>query len=335
MGHANVSVFVPHIGCPNQCSFCNQCSISGQQSAPTPDDVKQVCEQALQLRGKNLEDTQLAFFGGSFTAIEKGYMLSLLQAAKPYIGKDGFSGIRISTRPDAISDEILSILKEYHVTAIELGVQSMKDNVLQLNRRGHTAQDVADAVHKIHHAGIELGLQMMTGLYGSTQQDDFDTARQIAAFCPKTVRIYPTVTIRGTLLEQYYREGKYLPPTLEQSVKLCSELLEFFETQGIQVIRLGLHASQTLEQDLVAGPYHQAFRELCEGELYLKKAQKLIEEYPAQAPLFIYVSSGAVSKMVGQKRKNILILEKRNPVKVCADPTMQGDCIRVCLQQSK
>ena len=145
MGHANVSVFVPHIGCPNQCSFCNQRSISGQQQAPTPEEVQEICRQAISLRKGQLDDTQLAFFGGSFTAIRRDYMLSLLQAVQPFLGEGGFAGIRISTRPDAINEEILDILQQYHVTAIELGVQSMNDRVLRLNKRGHTAEDVVKA----------------------------------------------------------------------------------------------------------------------------------------------------------------------------------------------
>ena len=145
MGHANISVFVPHIGCPHQCSFCNQCSISGQQTAPTPQTVRATCKEAMRLRAGKLRDTELAFFGGSFTAIEREYMVSLLEAAQPFLGADGFAGIRLSTRPDAVDGEILLLLQQYGVTAIELGVQSMNDRVLRANGRGHTAQDVVQA----------------------------------------------------------------------------------------------------------------------------------------------------------------------------------------------
>lgn len=329
MGHANVSVFVPHIGCPNQCSFCNQRSISGQQHAPTPDEVAQVCQQAMQLRKGNLQDTQLAFFGGSFTAIERGYMLSLLRAAQPFIGGDGFAGIRISTRPDAVGEEILEILRQYHVTSIELGVQSMSDRVLGLNKRGHTAQDVVNAAGRIKQYGFELGLQMMTGLYGSSIDDDRFTARQIAALQPAVVRIYPTITIQGTELAQRYHAGEYQPQTLEESVSLCAELLGFFEQRNIRVIRLGLHASQTLEQDMIAGPYHPAFRELCEGELYLQKALEQIKLYPEKVPLDIYVNTKAASKMAGQHRCNLEILQKRNPVKIRTSADIQPLCVKV------
>lgn len=171
--------------------------------------MRATCEEAIRLRAGRLRDTELAFFGGSFTAIERGYMISLLEAAQPFLGEGGFAGIRISTRPDAVDGEILRLLQQYSVTAIELGVQSMNDRVLRANSRGHTAQDVVQAVDRIRQAGFELGLQMMTGLYQSTVEDDWNTAQQIAALSPKTVRIYPTITIRGTELENLYRQGLY------------------------------------------------------------------------------------------------------------------------------
>ena len=316
MGHANISVFVPHIGCPHQCSFCNQRSISGQQMAPTPQTVRATCEEAIRLRAGKLRDTELAFFGGSFTAIERGYMISLLEAAQSFLGEGGFAGIRISTRPDAVDGEILRLLQQYGVTAIELGVQSMNDRVLRANGRGHTAQDVVQAVDIIRQAGFELGLQMMTGLYESTVEDDWNTARQIAALSPKTVRIYPTVTIRGTELENLYRQGLYRPMELEQAVEECSGLLRFFTEREIQVIRLGLHAQESLMQDYVAGPYHPAFRELCEGRLYLKQALCQAERFPQGTPLWLWVAPNAVSKMAGQRRCNLEVLRRRNPVKI-------------------
>ena len=308
MGHANISVFVPHIGCPHQCSFCNQRSISGQQTAPTPQMVRATCEEAMRLRAGKLRDTELAFFGGSFTAIERGYMLSL--------GQGGFAGIRISTRPDAVDGEILRLLQQYGVTAIELGVQSMSDRVLRANSRGHTAQDVLQSAERIRQAGYELGLQMMTGLYESSVEDDWNTARQIAALSPKTVRIYPTITIRGTELENLYRQGLYRPMELERAVEECSGLLRFFTEREIQVIRLGLHAQESLMQDYVAGPYHPAFRELCEGRLYLQQALQQAERFSQGTPLWLWVAPNAVSKMAGQRRCNLEVLRRRNPVKI-------------------
>ena len=328
MGHANISVFVPHIGCPNQCSFCNQRSISGRQSAPTAQQVSQLCEEAIRLRQGNLKNTQLAFFGGSFTAIEPEYMTSLLEAAKPYIGEGGFSGIRISTRPDAISKEMLEFLKSYGVNAVELGIQSMSDKVLAANRRGHTAQDTVAATKMIQDAGIEFGAQMMTGLYQSSAQEDRNTARAIAALSPTTVRIYPTIVLEGTALAEYYRAGLYQPPSLEESVALCGELLEFFENRGIRVIRLGLHTQQSLEEGMVAGPYHPAFRELCEGEVYLRQAVRQTERFDAGKALNLFVHPKALSKMAGQNRRNLEKLKQRNPIKIKPDDMLPLFAVR-------
>lgn len=335
MGHANVSVFVPHIGCPNQCSFCNQRSISGQQQAPTPKEVQEICRQAISLRKGQLDDTQLAFFGGSFTAIRRDYMLSLLQAVQPFLGEGGFAGIRVSTRPDAINEEILDILQQYHVTAIELGVQSMNDRVLRLNKRGHTAEDVVKAAALIRQTDIELGVQMMTGLYQSSLQDDRETAEKLAALHPVTVRIYPTITIEGTKLAELYRQGLYQPMELAQSVELCSELLLFFEERGIRVIRLGLHDQPSLEQDFVAGPYHPAFRELCEGRIYLKRAMQQLNDVKPQVPLDLFVHPKALSKMAGQHRCNLTQLQQRNPVKIRSDDSLPLFCVRIKPQEKR
>lgn len=217
MKHSNIAFFVPHVGCPHTCSFCNQRSISGTTVLPTARDIEKGCRQAL-TEITDREHTEIAFFGGSFTAIPRDYMLSLLKAAEPFCQEGMFSGIRISTRPDCISREMLELLREHHVTAIELGVQSLNDCVLALNERGHTAADVANAVPLIKAYGFSLGLQMMTGLYGDSKESTYRTAEKIIAYRPDTVRIYPTVVIKGTKLCEWYESGVYLPPTLAESV---------------------------------------------------------------------------------------------------------------------
>lgn len=312
MKNANVAIFVPHLGCPHACSFCNQREIAGQERQPTPQDVENTARQALKDLGDNAKNAEIAFFGGSFTAIERSLMVSLLEAAKPFTEKGGFNGIRISTRPDAIDEEILDILKKYNVKSIELGAQSMNEKVLMLNGRGHTPQDVEIASRLIKSYGFELGLQMMTGLYGSSLKDDFETARKLASLGPETVRVYPTIVIEGTELARLCREGKYNPPSLDDTVEFCAELLEFFHERNITVIRLGLHAMKSLEQNYITGPWHPAFRELCEGKIYLKKAKAELEkikksENPKSA--FLYVNPHEISKLSGQHRANILQLE--------------------------
>lgn len=304
MKHANIAVFVPHNGCPNQCSFCNQRTISGASKQPEPSDVAIACEKAMQ-GGCEGADVQLAFFGGSFTAIDRAYMISLLEAAQPYI-QSGFlnKGIRVSTRPDFIDDEVLSLLKKYGVRAIELGAQSMDDSVLSLNKRGHTADDVVKAAKLIKSYGFELGLQMMTGLYGSADDDSIMTAKKFISLSPDTVRIYPTVVLPGTMLAELYLSGEYKVPSLDESVELCSHLLEMFDKAGINVIRLGLHAQQDVCDNYLAGGYHPALRELCEGEIYYRKIKSALEN-KTQGSYEIAVARAEISKAVGQKRKNI------------------------------
>ena len=244
MKKGNISIFVPHIGCPQKCSFCNQNTITGSHSVPTPDDVKNAVETALL---KTEYEYEIAFFGGSFTAIERAYMISLLETAKPYIESGKIKGIRCSTRPDAIDDEVLSLLKSYGVTAIELGAQSMNDAVLSANLRGHTADDVRNASRLIKEYGFELGLQMMTDLYLSTPELDIETAKEIIKLNPDTVRIYPTVTLKNTYLEKLMIEGKYIPSSIESTISLCAKLVPMFNDKGIKIIRLGLHASDDVK----------------------------------------------------------------------------------------
>ena len=304
MRHANIAVFVPHNGCPNQCSFCNQRTISGASKQPEPSDVALACEKAMQ-GGCEGADVQLAFFGGSFTAIDRAYMISLLEAAQPYI-QSGFlnKGIRVSTRPDFIDDEVLSLLKKYGVRAIELGAQSMSDTVLSLNKRGHTAEDICKAAKLIKSYGFELGLQMMTGLYGSDDDDSIMTAEKFISLFPDTVRIYPTVVLPGTMLAELYLSGEYSVPSLDESVELCSRLLEMFERADINVIRLGLHAQQDVCDNYLAGCYHPALRELCEGEIYFRRIKAALEGKP-KGNYEITVAAAEISKAVGQKKKNI------------------------------
>lgn len=319
MKHINVALFVPHEGCPQQCVFCNQRHISGKSTRLCAKDIEDAVKAAGKQGKKSLESKrEIAFFGGSFTAIDRAYMLELLQAARPYIDGKRFTGIRISTRPDAIDDEICQLLKQYGVTAIELGAQSMSDDVLTMNRRGHTAQNVVDACAAIKAHGFELGLQMMTGLYGSSAQESIETARKIIACKPKTVRIYPTVVLGGTPLAQLTAGGEYRPQTLEEAVPLCAQLLKMFFDEGIDVIRLGLHSGTGVVKGYVAGPYHPAFRELCEAAIYLENArQALRAKIPAGGPAKLFVATRAVSQMVGHKRANLVALEAEGyPCKV-------------------
>ena len=302
--HKNLSIFVPHQGCPNQCSFCDQRSISGKQNPPTAQEVFDICEQFLPK--ENGKDYEIAFFGGSFTAIERSYMISLLQAAYSFVKANRAMGIRISTRPDCIDKEILDILKSYGVTSIELGAQSMQDDVLMMNHRGHTQADVEKASKLIKEYGFSLGLQMMTGLYGQKDYMEYaiDTANKFVALKPDTVRIYPTVTLKNTLLEQKFLSGEYIPPSLEETVDICAKLMDMFNENNIRIIKMGLHADTGMEGKIIAGPYHPAFRELCISKLYFEKIKCKLTNVNSKN-IIIKVNSKELSQWKGQKNTNI------------------------------
>lgn len=289
------------------------------------------CETALKSMGRQAEKAEIAFFGGSFTAIDPTYRRLLLEAAYPYIKSRAFSGIRISTRPDAISEEILTELRAYGVTSVELGAQSMDNEVLFLNERGHTAEEVERASGMIREAGFSLGLQMMTGLYGSSPEKDRLTAEKLIALRPETARIYPTLVMKKTRLGELWRAGEYRPQELEEAVELCADLLERFRRAKVKVIRVGLHAEKELQEGLLAGPFHPAFRELCESRIMLKKVLGCLEfMVRGEKKITVFVSPGAVSRMIGQKKQNLnTLLEHGVLAKVKTDGALDGLEIRI------
>lgn len=312
MKHSNISIFVPHIGCPHLCSFCDQRTISGAQHAPSGEEVRSICEKALG-EVKSPENTEIAFFGGSFTAIPREYMTELLDAAHDFIGGGKFKGIRISTRPDCIDWQILELLKKYGVTSIELGAQSMNDKVLAANDRGHTAQDVVNASSLIREYGFELGLQVMLGLYESTPDDDFESMLDILEIHPDTLRIYPVVILKGTKLAELYEAGIYKPYSFEEVVELAVTALLWCENGGIRVLKCGLHASEFVEKDMVGGFYHPAFKEICESEIYREEMGKTISaieeilrcrKLKRKREFEFAVAPSCISKALGHKKSN-------------------------------
>lgn len=322
MRKGNISIFVPHLGCPCQCSFCNQKTITGKSQQPTADDVRSAVEKAL--KHKNFE-YEIAFFGGSFTAIDKAYMTELLEAAHQYADCRQIKGIRISTRPDCISAEILELLKSYGVTSIELGAQSMDDGVLEANRRGHTAQAVARASRLIKDYGFELGLQMMTGLYTDTLEKDIKTAEKIIELQPKTVRIYPTVVLKNTYLAELYTEEKYNPPGVDDSAYICSILVPMFEKAGIKIIRIGLHSSEDIKNNMLAGGFHDSFGEIVKSRIMVNK---ILELPPGDYQVF--VNEKSLSKLKGNKKSNIyLLMERGYNIKIITDNGLAVDELRI------
>lgn len=276
--------------------------------APIPDDVARLLdEQASHLLERGIA-AEIAFFGGSFTAIERGYMESLLTAAARAVKKyPVYTGIRCSTRPDRIDGKIIEILKKYGVTAVELGAQSMCDEVLSANERGHTAEDVRRAARMISDSGMELGLQMMTGLYRDTPENCLYTADEFIKLSAKTVRIYPTVILKNTKLGELFESGEYKSFSFEETVELCASLLRKFTEKGVRVIRMGLHASPDVERDMLGGVYHPALREIVESRIFFNDMKTRLAELEKGYHL-IYTDPRNVSKAIGQKKCNIKAL---------------------------
>ncbi len=322
MKKGNISIFVPHMGCPCACSFCNQKTITGKSESPTARDVKNAVDTALKRKGYEYE---IAFFGGSFTAIDRDYMIQLLEAAYPYVKSGQVSGIRISTRPDCIDREILDILKKFGVTSIELGAQSMDDEVLDANKRGHTAQDVVNASVMIKEYGFELGLQMMTGLYLDTYEKAISTAKKIIELQPKTVRIYPTVVLKGTYLADLYLAEQYHPLDVDDSAELCAELVGLFEQANIKIIRLGLHSSRDIKENMLAGGFHDSFGEIVKSRIMLNKILAL-----PPSDYQVFVNPKSLSKLKGNNKRNIyFLLERGYNIKIITDNGVGIDQLRI------
>lgn len=302
-----IPLFIPHQGCPNLCVFCDQKKISGAETPVTPEMVTQQIQNALMISG---ECRELAFYGGSFTAMKPEIQEGLLAAVQPFLRRGEIGAIRLSTRPDAIDDSICQLLQAYGVTTVELGCQSMDPRVLDLSRRGHTPEDTVRAVKCLRQHGFSLILQMMTGLPGDSGQESLETAKELANLEPDGVRIYPTVVLRGTELERQMRAGQYQPQTVEEAVKLCASIYEIFRAAGIPVIRLGLNPTEDLSGgEAVAGAYHPALGELVLSEMYLRRARALLGNTSCREPILL-VHPSRVSVMIGQKRRNITLLQE-------------------------
>lgn len=299
----NIPIFVPHKGCPFDCVFCNQRRITGATTDVTPHDVERIIEEHLKTLPNTDRYVEVAFFGGSFTGIPIHEQSALMAAALQF--GDKIDGIRLSTRPDYINDEIMQNLVKHRVTTIELGVQSLDDEVLKKSNRGHTSKQVRDAVEIIRKYPVRLGLQMMTGLVGDTREKSIYTAREIISLKPEMVRIYPTLTIKDTYLEKMYNRGEYIPQTLEEAIQTAKEIMLMFEKENIAVIRVGLQSTDQIceEGAVVAGPVHSAFRALVESSIYYDLIKEELKG--KSGDVCIEVKSSEVSNAVGNKRENI------------------------------
>lgn len=302
-----IPIFVPHRGCNNMCVFCNQRKISGQIEDLTAKQVDNIISEYLN-KNANVDYTkiQVAFYGGSFTGIEKEKQIEFLEVANKYILSKQIDSIRLSTRPDYINEDILTYLKEYGVKTIELGVQSLKEEVLKASKRGHNIQVVEYASNLIKEYGFELGLQMMIGLPCSNEEYEYDTAKEIIKLKPKIVRIYPTLVIKDTELAQMYEQGKYIPYTLEKSIEICAKLLKCFENHDINVIRVGLQTTDNINEgkDVVAGPFHPSFGELVRQRIIRNDIENKLQG-KKNISIKIECNNKDISKIVGNGKSNI------------------------------
>ena len=307
-----IPIFVPHLGCPNNCTFCNQKRISGQTKQVTAKDVQETIEYYLKNFKDNHKYVEVAFFGGSFTAIEKEKQEELLEAAQKYIKDKLVNSIRISTRPDCIDKDTLKRMKKYHVKTIELGVQSMSNYILSKCKRGHTSEDVKKASKLIRRYGFILGHQMMVGLPESTKQDEINTAKELIKLKPKIVRIYPVLVIKDTELADEYERGEYTPLTVGQAVESCKEAVDLFNRNKINVIRIGLQNTDEISEpgtdksSVLAGPYHPAFRQLVESSMWYDSIVDKIKKVNAKVKkVKIIANDVSINNIIGHKKENI------------------------------
>lgn len=315
--HVNIPVFIPHLGCPNQCVFCNQRTISGVREFD-PDMLSDIIERALSTVCDD-DEVEIAFFGGSFTGIDRDLMVRLLDVAYAYVKSGKVQSIRCSTRPDYIDEEVLSILKSHGTRYIELGLQSTAENVLCASKRGHTREDEIKACKMIVDHGFKLIGQMMIGLPQATKEDELETARFIIEVGASGARIYPTVVFRDTELCEMTKRGDYTPLSVEEAVERSARVYSLFFENGLDVIRIGLCSSENLSADSTyyAGPNHPALGEMVMNRFYyekiLEKASLL--SLTQEDILKIKVARGALSKAIGQKKTNKNLLTKKLCIK--------------------
>lgn len=303
----NIALFIPHAGCKNACVFCNQREISGTLSLPTENEIRSAAAKAAETDHLDLSEVELAFFGGSFTALPFPLMESYLALGKELVDQYGLKGIRLSTRPDALEEKRIEMLLHYGVTAVELGAQSFCEEVLKKTERGHTKEDIIKGAKAVKEAGFELTLQLMTGLPCDTPDGTMLSAEEAAALMPTAVRIYPCLVLEHTSLANLWREGKYQPQSLEEAVELCAKLLDFFEEKQIEVRKVGLHASEGYEEGaLLAGPYHPAFRELCDSMRMYKKIEAQLALVDTKGKHIVFTVSPADRSIIsGQRKQNL------------------------------
>ncbi|MDO4588342.1 MAG: radical SAM protein [Fusobacterium sp.] len=325
MKHYNIPIFISHFGCPNACVFCNQKKINGRETDVTMEDVRKIIETYLETLPKNSKK-EVAFFGGTFTGISLKLQKEYLETVYEYIEKGFIDGVRLSTRPDCINKEIVEQLKKYGVTAVELGVQSLDEKVLKATARYYPVEVVKKACKLLKDYGIELGIQLMIGLPESTVESDYLTAVKALEMQPDTVRIYPTLVIKNTKLEEMFLKGEYKALSMEEAIERTRKIYTLLETNGVNIIRVGLQPSEDLREDgvVLGGPFHPAFRELVETEIYFNFLKKIANR---DKKLDIQTAEVNVSKIVGIRKANRVRLKEYFNIKI--DNSLSKDIVVV------
>ncbi len=332
-----IPVFIPHSGCPHQCAFCNQSIITNQeQDLPDHEDqlpdkklIQNIVKQYLEYKGKR-KYVELAFFGGNFLGLSRQSVVQLLESVKPYIQAEKIHGIRFSTRPDTITRDMLDLIMPYHISAIELGVQSMNDDVLLASRRGHKSLDTINAIKLIQKYPIKIGVQVMVGLPGDNEISLLESTKKLAGLAPDFARIYPLLVLKGSLLEKWYKSGKYTPLNLDDSVRHVAKMYHTFKNADVDIIRMGLQASDMMEDEskVLAGPWHPAFGHLVFSQILYEKVCKkmdLCQTRLTAKKLAIHIHPKSESRLRGDKNTNLKKLKLRYPdfeLSISVDETM-------------
>ena len=329
-----IPIFLPHAGCPHQCVFCNQTSITGaQRDSVSPEKVERQIHEFLKYKGNDRRPVQAAFYGGNFLGLEKEYIKRLLDVSAKFVKNKEIDAIRFSTRPDTIDHDRIEIIKNYPITAVGIGVQSMDDGVLAMVKRGHSASDTQKAVALLQDRHYQIGLQMMVGLPEEDEAGSLSTAYRIGELEPDFVRIYPTIVLKNSLLARWYENGTYRPWSLERSIAHVKTLYMFFKKKNIPVIRMGLQASEDLDSGaaVLAGPYHPAFGHLVHSEIFLDMATEIMgHKSVSRDTATLKVHPKSISKMRGMKNSNVETLKRRfrlQSLKIVPDSSLPEDTL--------
>ena len=333
-----IPVFISHQGCPHRCIFCDQHIITGQAEAAdqpvTPEAVKKTIQHWLCLpRKAKKQRVQVAFYGGSFTGLPPQKQRDLLESVQPFIARGEVDIIRISTRPDYIDGAAITLLKEFSVTIVELGIQSLNQDVLTASFRGHSVQQSENAVIKLKENGFKVGAQLMCGLPGDSSSKLLATAEKTAKLGPDFVRIYPVLVIQGSGLEKLYREGKYKPLSLARAIVLSAEIKNIFDEHGIRVVRMGLQPSAELAEKVVAGPYHPAFGELVLARTIFKKTRRILHDKQHLPKKYLHLAAVDESAFRGPQNagiKRLTALGLMENVELVFDSKRPRNTVAVC-----